>query len=93
MTPRRGPRQLLPPATSLQETPAGSSWGMVKDKAHIQAEAVGVAVSWLRQESHIDGNDDELCWAQEAQEKLAKIAEHQMVKLQMKSVSWRREYL
>jgi len=64
---------------------------MKKDKAHIQSEALGVVVSWLRDESHIGETDygerPDLVfkWAQEAQDRIACFVELEAMKLRMKS--------
>ena len=65
-----------------------------KDKAEVQSEALGVVVSWLRQEAHIDGEGNDpsvhMAWAQEAQERIACFVELEAAKLRMKSTSYQR---
>lgn len=58
-----------------------------RDKAEIQSIALGIAVSWLRQESHCDQEmgDQEIRWAQEAQDRIACFVELEAMKLRMKS--------
>jgi len=62
-----------------------------KDKAQIQAEALGVVIGWLRQESHIDhdGDSRSLKWAQEAQDRIACFVELEVMKLRLKSKTLR----
>ncbi len=64
---------------------------MKRDKAEIQAIALGVVVSWLRQESHADEEIEgrEIQWAQEAQERIAIFVELEAMKLQLKSKTLR----
>ena len=63
-----------------------------RDKAHIQAIALGVVVSWLRNESHGDQElgDREIRWCQEAQERIACFVELEATKLSLKSRTFRR---
>lgn len=65
---------------------------MKRDKAHIQSIALGVVVSWLRQESHADEElgGREMQWAIEAQERIACFVELEVVKLRLKSKTIRR---
>jgi hypothetical protein len=61
------------------------------NKADIQAEALGVVASWLRSESHYDGEDRRditdsqqeniIVWSQEIQEKIAILVELEIAKL------------
>lgn len=63
-----------------------------RDKAEIQSIALGVVVSWLRQESHSDQEmgDREIRWACEAQERIALFVELEALKLRLKSKTLRR---
>lgn len=59
-----------------------------QDKAEVQAQALGVAVSWLRSESHLDGaneNPRHIEWALQAQERIAIFIELEALKLRLKS--------
>lgn len=60
---------------------------MKRDKAHIQAIALGVVVNWLRNESHGDEElaEREIRWCQEAQERIAIFVELEAFKLRLKS--------
>ncbi len=63
-----------------------------RDKAEIQATALNVVVSWLRQESHAaeELGDREIQWACEAQERIALFVELEAMKLKLKSKTARR---
>lgn len=58
-----------------------------RDKAEIQAVALGVVISWLRQESHGDEEleDREIRWCVEAQDRIACFVELEEMKLRLKS--------
>lgn len=58
-----------------------------RDKAEIQYIALCVVVNWLRQESHAaeELGDNEIRWAQEAQERIAHFVELEAMKLRLKS--------
>ncbi len=62
-----------------------------RDKAEIQSIALGVVVSWLRQESHADEENGprEIQWCQEAQERIAIFVELEAMKLRLKSKTFR----
>lgn len=62
------------------------------DKAEIQAQALGVVVGWLRQESHLDGDlgGRQNQWAHEAQERIAIFVELEAMKLRLKSKTARK---
>lgn len=62
-----------------------------RDKAEVQAQALGVAVAKLRDECLLDdGEGRELGWAQEAQERIACFVELEAMKLRMKSKTARK---
>lgn len=63
-----------------------------RDKAEIQSIALGVVVSWLRQESHGDqeNGEQEIRWCQEAQDRIACFVELEATKLRLKSKTLKR---
>jgi hypothetical protein len=65
---------------------------MKRDKAEIQATALGVVVAWLRNESHAseEMGTREMRWACEAQERIAFFVEMEAMKLRMKSKTAKR---
>lgn len=71
--------------------PAQDGQGRMKarkqDKAEVQAAALGVVVSWLRSESHLDGQNEnprDIAWALQAQERIAMFIELEAMKLRLK---------
>lgn len=66
-----------------------------KDKAEIQAETLGVVINWLRNQSHLDGEEDRddrrvTGWAVDAQDRIACFVELEQEKLYAKSTSFQK---
>jgi hypothetical protein len=64
-----------------------------QDKAEVQAHVLGVIVSWLRSESHLDGENEnarDIEWALQAQERIALFVELEAMKMRLKSKTIRK---